>query len=177
MPLELWCGLECTVNRVSDRYFDQIVRSGHHHRIDDLDHFAALNITSLRYPILWERTWPGQLPEWDCADQRLGRLRDLGINPIVGLLHHGSGPAFTSLVDPNFPDQFRKYARAVAKRYPWVRDYTPVNEPLTTARFSGLYGHWYPHGKDELTLARALLNECRATILAMREIRRVKASA
>jgi dTDP-4-dehydrorhamnose reductase len=25
--------------------------------------------------------------------------------------------------------------------------WTPVNEPLTTARFSGLYGHWYPHGR------------------------------
>ena len=38
----------------------------------------------------------------------------------------------------------RRLRRAVAERYPWVEDYTPVNEPLTTARFSGLYGHWYP---------------------------------
>ena len=28
---------------------------------------------------------------------------------------------------------------------PHITNYTPVNEPLTTARFSGLYGAWYPH--------------------------------
>ena len=66
---------------------------------------------------------------------------------------------------------------AVARRYPWVEDYTPVNEPLTTARFSGLYGHWYPHGRDDRTFARALLNQCRAVVLAMRAIRAVNPAA
>ena len=47
--------------------------------------------------------------------------------------------------------------RAVAERYPWVEHYTPVNEPLTTARFSGLYGHWYPHARDDGAFLRALL--------------------
>src|SRR3712207_7520391 len=66
---------------------------------------------------------------------------------------------------------FRSYAGAVARRYPWVSDYTPVNEPLTTARFSALYGHWYPHAKDDRSFARALLNQCRAVVLAMAAIR------
>lgn len=35
--IELWGGIECTVNRVGNRYVDQIVRTGHQHRLDDLD--------------------------------------------------------------------------------------------------------------------------------------------
>jgi dTDP-4-dehydrorhamnose reductase len=69
------------------------------------------------------------------------------------------------------------FARAVAERYPWVEDYTPVNEPLTTARFCGLYGHWYPHARDVRLFARALLNQCRAVALAMRAIRLVNPRA
>ena len=29
-----------------------------------------------------------------------------------------------------------------------------MNEPLTTARFSGLYGHWYPHLNDDAFVAK-----------------------
>lgn len=111
------------------------------------------------------------------ADERLERLRELGIRPIVGLVHHGSGPRHTSLIDPEFPEKLALYARAVAERYPWVTYYTPVNEPLTTARFSGLYGLWYPHGQDGLTFARALLGECRGIALAMKAIREVNPHA
>jgi len=53
----------------------------------------------------------------------------------------------------------------------------PVNEPLTTARFSGLYGVWYPHGRDHATFARALVTECRAVVLAMRAVRSVNPRA
>jgi dTDP-4-dehydrorhamnose reductase len=115
--------------------------------------------------------------DWSWADERLERLRELGIHPIVGLVHHGSGPRHTSLIDPAFPEKLAEFARAVAQRYPWVDSYTPVNEPLTTARFSGMYGHWYPHGQDGLTFARALLTECRATVLSMRAIREVNPAA
>ena len=54
-----------------------------------------------------------------------------------------------------------------------MEDWTPVNEPLTTARFSGLYGHWYPHGRSDATFARCLLTQCRAVVAAMRAIREV----
>ncbi|BAZ22921.1 dTDP-4-dehydrorhamnose reductase [Kalymmatonema gypsitolerans NIES-4073] len=179
VPLEVWAGVECTVNRVGDEYFDQLERNGHATRLDDLDLFAELGIKAIRYPVLWERTAPDGLEnaDWSWADERLGRLRELGINPIVGLVHHGSGPRHTSLIDPEFPEKLALYARAVAERYPWVTHYTPVNEPLTTARFSGMYGHWYPHGADELTFARALLGECRGVTLAMKAIREVNPNA
>ena len=178
-PLELWGGVECTVNRVGDQYFDQLERSGHAARHTDLDLFAGLGVRAMRYPVLWERTAPDgpASADWSWADARLARLRRSGVRPIVGLVHHGSGPRHTSLVDPAFPEKLAGFARAVAARYPWVDAYTPVNEPLTTARFSGLYGHWYPHGRDDATFARALLTQCRAVVLSMRAVREVNPRA
>ena len=169
----MWAGLECTVNRVRDEYYDQLVRTGHDRRLADLDLFAWLGAKAVRYPVLWERVAPSGVAsaDWSWTDERLSRLRELGIRPIAGLVHHGSGPPSTSLVDPEFPEKLAEYARAAAERYPWVESWTPVNEPLTTARFSGLYGHWYPHGRDDPTFARCLLTQCRGVVLAMREIR------
>jgi dTDP-4-dehydrorhamnose reductase len=179
LPLEVWAGVECTVNRVGEEYFDQLERNGHVTRLEDLDLFAELGIKAIRYPVLWERIAPNGLEnaDWSWADVRLRRLKELNIRPIAGLVHHGSGPRHTSLVDSEFPEKLANYARAVAERYPWVTHYTPVNEPLTTARFSGLYGHWYPHGRDELTFARALLNQCRGVALSMQAIRSVNPDA
>jgi dTDP-4-dehydrorhamnose reductase len=170
--LQLWAGHECTVNRVGDSFFDQTVMSGHHDRIGDLDRFASLGVSALRYPVLWERVAPDTAPDWRWSDQRLARIADLGMRPIVGLLHHGSGPASTNLLDPAFPARFAQYAEKVAERYPWITDWTPINEPLTTARFSALYGHWYPHARHPRAFVRALLNQIDATRLAMRAIRR-----
>src|SRR5439155_22172421 len=82
-PPEMWGGVECTVNRVGDRYCDQVERTGHGRRIDDLDRIAALALRTLRYPVLWERAAPNGLEraDWRCPDQRLARLRELGIDP------------------------------------------------------------------------------------------------
>jgi dTDP-4-dehydrorhamnose reductase len=171
--------MECTLNRVGDEYFDQLELSGHHARPGDLERFSELGVSAFRYPVLWETVAPDGLDgaRWERADRGLERLRSLGIRPIVGLVHHGSGPPSTSLLDPSFPAKLARYARAIAERYPWVDSYTPVNEPLTTARFSALYGHWYPHTRDDLAFVRALLNQCRGIVLAMREIRAVRGEA
>lgn len=173
--LELWGGLECTINRVGDRFSSQLARSGHFTREGDLERIAELGIRTLRFPILWEHLAPKSLDaiDWSWTDRSLGKLRELGLRPIVGLLHHGSGPAYTDLLDVDFAPKLARFAAAVAQRYPWVDAFTPVNEPLTTARFSGLYGLWYPHGKDPLTFARCALNQIRGVVAAMQAIREV----
>src|SRR5205814_6132181 len=116
IPLELWGGVECTVNRVGDRYHDQLRRNGHASRLSDLDRFASLGVRALRHPVVWERVAPDGLraADWSFADASLARLRELGIRPIVTLLHHGSGPRDTSLLDPGSPETPATYARAVA---------------------------------------------------------------
>ncbi|MFO0614433.1 MAG: hypothetical protein U0414_17740 [Polyangiaceae bacterium] len=172
--LQIWGGVECTVNRVGDRWFDQIELSGHATRDDDLRLVRDLGIQTLRYPLLWERAArAGAEHDFQWMDRRLALLRELDMHPIAGLVHHGSGPAHTHLLDPAFPTHLAAYAGEVAARYPWIRDYTPINETVTTARFSALYGHWYPHARCTRAFVRALLTEVQATVLAMRAIRRV----
>lgn len=164
--LELWGGVECTVVRVGDEYRDQSAETGHSYRRGDMDLIKDLGVTTVRYPILWENVAPDRPDELDFAwtDERLAMLRERGITVIGGLLHHGSGPRYTELLDPDFPEKLADYAARVAERYPWIKMWTPVNEPLTTARFSALYGHWYPHTKDYSLFLRALVNECKGTL-------------
>lgn len=177
--MELWGGPECTVNRVGDAYRDQTRLTGHHDRPGDLAAFAALGIEALRYPLLWERVAPDAPADrdWTWSDARLLEIRDLGMRPIAGLIHHGSGPRYTTLVADDFVPLFTDYAAAAAERYPWIDDWTPVNEPLTTARFSALYGFWYPHARDARAFWTALLNQIDATRGAMAAIRRVNPAA
>lgn len=175
----MWAGVECTINRVQNLHMNQCEKSGHHQRLEDLNLFAQLGVERLRYPCLWETVAPHRPHErdWSWVDERLTTLNSLGVKPIVTLLHHGSGPSYTHLLDPEFPELFSHYARAFAERFPWVTDYTPINEPLTTARFSCLYGLWYPHLKDDGAFARALFHQIKASLLAMAEIRAVNPRA
>ncbi len=177
--VELWAGVEPTINRVGDRFSSQLATSGHLSRPGDIDLFISLGIKALRQPLLWELIAPTglKLADWQWADAQLARLREAHVRPIAGLMHHGSGPVGTSLIDPQFPSKLAAFAGACARRYPWVEDYTPINEPITTARFSTLYGLWYPHGRDDAQFARAVVNQCRATVLSMKAIREVNPKA
>ncbi|HEX2684621.1 MAG TPA: family 1 glycosylhydrolase, partial [Ferruginibacter sp.] len=180
-PLQpaVWGGIECTINRVNDNYFDQLQRCDFYNKPEQLEAMISLGIKTIRFPVLWEKHQPelGKDIDWSWADNCLGRLKENGITPVVGLLHHGSGPSFTDLLKPDFPELFAAYAAQVAKQFPWVTYYTPINEPLTTARFSGLYGLWYPHKKNDVSFVRILLNELKATVLAMQEIRKINPGA
>ncbi len=171
--VDLWGGVECTVCRIGERYVDQTIASGHHVRADDLDLIASLGLTHLRYPVLWERVAPEGLrhADWTWTDERLHLLRERNITPIVTLLHHGSGPRDTNLLDPLFAEKLAEFGGAVARRYPWLRYFTPVNEPGTTARFSALYGWWYPHARDDRSFYTALINQISGIRKAMDAIR------
>ncbi|HLI77933.1 MAG TPA: hypothetical protein VKV02_13390, partial [Acidobacteriaceae bacterium] len=46
-----------------------------------------------------------------------------------------------------------------------------------TARFSALYGHWYPHERSFGGYARALVNQIKGTVLSMRAIRAITPGA
>lgn len=176
---EVWGGIECTINRVQDVFRDQLFYSGHYTRPGDIERFAQLGIKKLRYPLLWEFHQPiaNEPIDWSWAEKQLHSIRKKHIKPIAGLIHHGSGPAFTDLTDPEFANKLALYAGAVAKKFPWLEYYTPVNEPLTTARFSGLYGLWYPHIKNELTFFRMLINQLKGVVLSMQAIKRINPEA
>ena len=174
VPFEIWASPEPTIARIdADTYRDQSLETGHDRRDGDLDLLASLGVSATRYPVLWEAVAPDSPHELDFgwARRRLERLRELDIEPIVTLLHHGSGPRRTSLVDPAFPELFAAYAGAAAAAFPWVRRWTPINEPLTTARFATLYGFWYPNLASDAAFGAAIVNEALAMLLAMEAIR------
>jgi dTDP-4-dehydrorhamnose reductase len=177
--IEIWGGIECSINRIGDSFFDQLAFAGHYEREDDLEQLASTGIRKFRFPILWEKHQPVKgLPiNWAWTEQQLAKLKERNIDPIAGLVHHGSGPAFTNLLDKNFPELLAAYAFAVAQKFPWIQYYTPVNEPLTTARFSGLYGHWYPHQKDDHSFLTCLLNQVKGIVLSMQAIRKINPGA
>ena len=178
-PFELWGGAECTHVRIGDDHRDQLTDTGHRARMEDIDAIIELGFEALRYPVLWESVAPESPHELDFSwhDPRLNRLHESGIGIIAGLVHHGSGPHYTHLLDDGFPDKLADYARRVARRYPWIRRWTPVNEPLTTARISCLYGHWHPHLQDIDSTLRATVIQCLATLRAMSAIREITSDA
>lgn len=177
--LPVWGGMECTINRVGNTYLDQLSVAGHYSRETDLDMIASLGIKTLRFPVLWEFHQPSKDNEidWTWTESQLNRLQSHGVTPIAGLVHHGSGPLYTSMNSGSFPAGMKKYASQVARKFPWIEYYTPVNEPLTTARFSGLYGHWYPHHANDTSFCMMLLNELKAVVLSMKEVRKINPAA
>jgi dTDP-4-dehydrorhamnose reductase len=176
--LEIWGGIECTINRVGNEYLDQLEYSGYY-KSPQHQLVAELGIKKLRFPILWEKHQPSPDAKinWSWTSQQLHYFKEQKIEVIAGLVHHGSGPGYTNLLDPQFPYLLAEYARKVAMEFPWLQYYTPVNEPLTTARFSGLYGLWYPHAKDDRSFVRALINQMKGVVLSMREIRKINPNA
>jgi dTDP-4-dehydrorhamnose reductase len=174
--LEIWASPEPTVARIdATTVRDQGRETGWLDRPADVDLIADLGVGGCRFPVLWEHVAPVD-PEqraFGRAQAGVARLRARGVEPIVTLLHHGSGPRYTDLLDPHFPQLFAAYAGAAAQALPEIRRWTPINELLTTARFSTLYGVWYPGRCDDGAFGRALIHQVTATVLAMDEIRRV----
>lgn len=159
---------------------DQLLFCGHYKRaVEDIALIAELGIKVLRYPVIWERLHPspGHLIDWSGTEASLQALQQRNIMPIAGLVHHGSGPRYADLLSPSFASGLSSFAGQVARRFPWLEYYTPVNEPLTTARFAGLYGLWFPHRRSDLAFAQALVNQMKAVVLSMREIRKVNSDA
>ena len=178
--LEVWAGAECSVVRIGDSWRDQVHETGHHDHVRaDIGMAAGLGVRRLRVPFLWERVGAGQdaAPAWSWHDTQMDQLRRSGIKATGGLLHHGAGPRTHALFEAGFAEGLAAHARATAERYPDIDMWTPVNEPLTTARFSCLYGHWHPHLRDESAFLRAVAIQAVAVLAAMRAIRGVSPRA
>jgi len=102
----------------------------------------------VRYPVRWHRIEgePGVF-DWSATDEVLGYMGDIGLAPIVDLVHHTSYPRWLrrGFADSRFPDAYLRYTEAFARRYPWVEEYTLFNEPFSTFLLCGQEGVWPPH--------------------------------
>src|SRR5205809_5751195 len=106
--IPIWGGIECTINRLQNRFYDQLEMTGFYENPDQINSILKTGVQTLRFPVLWEKHQPikNEVIDWEWSEKQLNILRTNGICPVVGLLHHGSGPAYTNLLDDNFPSLF-----------------------------------------------------------------------
>lgn len=130
------------------RTLDEYELTGHYERWEeDLRLMAELGVRIARYGIPWHRIQPQPTGwDWSFADRALEALLELGIDPIVDLVHYGL-PSWMqgAFLSPDFPERMAEYAGRVAERYKGrIQCYTPLNEPRVTAWYSGKLGWWPP---------------------------------
>lgn len=151
---------------------DRMDRCGHYARWElDFELVRGLNVQALRYGPAYYRSHVGpDRFDWEPADEPMERLREMGIEVIADLCHFGVPSWLGGFQDPAFPVLFAGYARAFARRYPWVRYYTPVHEIFVCAAASALHGWWNECETGDPTFVRALRNLCMAHELAVEAI-------
>lgn len=158
---------------------DQMDSCGHYrHWRKDFDCVEELGLKFLRYGPPLHTSFPGpDRYDWEFADVTFADLRRRNINPIVDLCHFGVPDWVGDFQNPDFPELFAGYAKAFAKRFPWVQLYTPVNEMFICAQFSAKYGWWNEEGTTDRTFVTALKHLVKANVLAMQAILEVRADA
>jgi hypothetical protein len=152
-------GIECSAPRiVGGLRMDELRKTGHTDRYaEDLTLVADFGIRYLRYGIPFHLVDADPSHrDWAWTDAALSALRRAGIEPIVDLLHFGVPDDLEGMGDPRLPARFAAYADAFARRYRWVRYYTPVNEPLVAAVFSGALGMWNERRRGDAGLVAAI---------------------
>lgn len=144
-------GIECSAPRIAGGLRrDELRLTGHWERYaDDFGIAADMGIRWLRYGIPFHvvAADPVHL-DWKWTDGALGALHDAGLEPIADLLHFGVPDDLWGIGDPRLPDRYRRFVEAFVRRYPWVRAFTPVNEPWITATLSAGLGHWNERRSD-----------------------------
>jgi len=159
MPFVFATGIECSAPVVTGGVrHDQLLSTGHWTRYaEDAALIRAMGIPFVRYGIPFHvvARQPGAF-DWDWTDRALDVLREEGIAPIVDLLHFGVPDDIAGIGDPRVVGRYLAFVEAFVERYPWIRWFTPVNEPYVTALFSGRRGYWNERGTDDTSFVRAL---------------------
>lgn len=128
-------------------------------------------IEFLRYgtPYYKVHTGPDQY-DWNFTDETFHYMKETGITPIVDLCHFGVPDWIGNFQNPEWPHHFAAYAKAFAKRFPWLRYYTPINEIFIAAKYSAHYGWWNERLTSDRDYVTCIKNLCKANVLAMHAI-------
>jgi beta-glucosidase/6-phospho-beta-glucosidase/beta-galactosidase len=167
-------GIECSYPTIGNGKIrrDLLEECGHYkYWKEDLGLVKELGLNVLRYglPYYAISKSDGKY-DWSFADLAMNEMKRLGITPILDLMHFGVPDWIGNFQNPELPLHFSKYAEAVAKRYPWVRFYTPVNEIFVSAKASALDGLWNEQKKDARSFVTAIKNLVAASIMANHRI-------
>ena len=174
-------GIECSYPTIEQGHWRRDeMDSTRHYSMWQRDFLLAreIGITHIRYgpPLHLVFEGRGQY-NWDYCDPQLEELRDCGPEPIIDLCHFGVPSWLGNLQNPELGSALADYAEAFAKRYPWVRFYTPVNEMYVCARMSALEGLWNEQLRDDGAYARAAWNLAKASIAMSDAILKERADA
>ena len=167
-------GIECSAPVISGGIRqDELHLTGHWDRVEeDAAIVAGYGIRHLRYGIPFHVVAAdARQLDWTWTDRALDALQRAGIEPIADLLHFGLPDDLWGFGDPRLLGRYLPFVEAFAARYPWVRRYTPVNEPLISARFSALDGLWNERRRDEASFVAALSNAVECAIDGMAVVR------
>ena len=185
-PGEFWwlAGIEDTFitapSPKTGRTLDEYELTGHYARWrSDLDLFAGLGVRRVRYGIPWHRINPAR-GVWDfaSADAPLERLLELGIDPIVDLVHYGL-PTWIegAFLHPDFDRFMADYSARIAERFRGrIRMITPLNEPRVTAWYCGKLGWWPPCRRGWRGFLAVMLGVCRGIVSSVHAMRSVDAA-
>jgi beta-glucosidase/6-phospho-beta-glucosidase/beta-galactosidase len=167
-------GIECsypTIDHGKTRR-DLLAECDHYNRYkEDLGLVKEMGLKVLRYglPYYNIQTAPGKY-DWEFADLAMAEMQRLEITPILDLMHFGVPDWLENFQNPDLVVHFADYCEQVAKRYPWVRYYTPVNEIYVTARSSGKDGVWNEQLKSDRGFVTALKHCVAASIMGTQQI-------
>ncbi len=162
-----------------DARVDEMEKTGHYRRWkEDFALVRELGLEYLRWgpPYHLTHTGPDKY-DWSFTDLAMGEMHRLNIIPIIDLCHFGLPDWLGNFQNPDWPPLFAQYAGEFAKRYPWVRFYTPVNEIFITATFSAQWGWWNERLTSDRAFVTALTHLAEANLMAEAAIVRVQAGA
>ncbi|MFN3647981.1 MAG: family 1 glycosylhydrolase [Armatimonadota bacterium] len=177
-------GIECSYPTVAGPHgrsvrVDELEKTFHYrHWQTDLALVRELGLRFLRYgPPYYRVHAEPERYDWEFTDLVFREMQRLGLVPIADLCHFGLPDWAGSFQNPDWPELFARFAGVFAARYPWVRFYTPVNEIYACAKLSTLDGIWNERERSDRAFVTALRHLCRANLLAVREILRVRPDA
>jgi beta-glucosidase/6-phospho-beta-glucosidase/beta-galactosidase len=161
-------GIECSypTNEHGRWRRDQMEATHHYQRWrEDFELARELGVTHLRYgpPLHLIFAARGRF-DWSWVDEPMAELEQFGPEPIVDLCHFGVPAWLENFQNPEVALALGEYADAFARRFPWVRFYTPINEILVCARMSALEGVWNEQRSDERAFVNATFNLAEASI-------------
>jgi beta-glucosidase len=143
---------------------------------EDISLMRELGVSHARYGIPWHRINPQPNAwNWEFADKTLELLLELGIEPIVDLVHYGlPGWIEGAWLHPDFSKYMAEYTRRAAERFKGrIHLWTPLNEPRVTAWYCGKLGWWPPNLRGWRGFLQVILGVCRGIVESTKALRSV----
>ena len=170
-------GLEDTFipqTRFGQRSLDEYELTQHYHYWhEDLALARDSGAKMIRWGIPWYRVNPahGQW-DWTWLDHVVTRFVELGLEPIVDLMHYGT-PLWLAneFINDGYPEAVAEYAGRVAERYRGALNvFTPLNEPLLNTIYCGEFGYWPPYLRGDDGFVKVLRAIGRGIVLTQRAV-------